>query len=57
MSNSQVPRIQLNQDNSISIEVNVYGFDTGTPVELSGQATQANGAVATFYQVQATPAH
>jgi hypothetical protein len=56
-TNSQVPRIELNQDGSINIKVNVYGFDAGTPVELTGQATQANGAVATFYQVQATPAH
>ncbi len=57
MPNSQVPRIELNADGSISIKVTVHGFDTGTPVELSGQATQANGAVATFYQVQATPPH
>jgi len=57
MSNSQVPRVELNPDGSISIQVSVYGFDEGTPVELSGQATQANGAVATFYQVQATPPH
>jgi hypothetical protein len=56
-SNSQVPRIELKKDGSINIKVNVYGFDAGTPVELTGQATQANGAVATFYQVQATPAH
>ena len=35
--------------------VNVYGFEKGTLVEISGQATQANGAVATFYSVQAMP--
>jgi len=57
MSNSQVPRIELNDDGSINVKVNVYGFDEGTPIEVSGQATQGNGAVATFYQVQATPAH
>jgi hypothetical protein len=57
MPNSQVPRIELNPDGSINIKVSVYGFDEGTPVELSGQATQINGAVATFYQVQATPPH
>jgi Animal haem peroxidase len=57
MSNSQVPRIELNKDGSLNIEVNVYGFDGGTPVELSGHATQTNGAVASFYQVQTTPAH
>ena len=56
-SNSQVPRIVLNQDDTISIEVSVYGFETGAPVEISGQATQANGAIATFYSVQAMPKH
>ena len=57
MSNSQVPRVELNPDGSINIKVTVYGFDEGIPVELYGQASQTNGAVATFYQVQATPAH
>ncbi len=57
MPDSQVPRVELNPDGSINIKVTVYGFDGGTPVELSGQATQTNGAVATFYQVQATPPH
>jgi Animal haem peroxidase len=56
-SNSQVPRIVLNQNDTISIEVSVYGFEAGTPVEISGQATQANGAIATFYSVQAMPKH
>ena len=50
MPNSQVPRIVLNQDGTISIQVDVYGFDAGTPVEISGQATQENGAVATLLQ-------
>jgi hypothetical protein len=56
-SNSQVPKVVLNQDDTISIEVNVYGFDAGMPVELTGQATQANGAIASFYSVQAMPEH
>ena len=55
MSNSQVPRVVLNQDNTISIEVNVSGFNPGDPVEISGQATQANGAIASFYSVQPMP--
>ena len=50
MPNSEVPRVELNQDGTISLEVNVDGFDAGTPVEISGQATQANGAIATFYE-------
>jgi hypothetical protein len=57
MPNSQVPRIELNQDDTISLEVHVYGFDVGTPIEISGQVTQENGAVATFYSVQEIPAH
>jgi hypothetical protein len=56
-SNSQVPKVELNEDTTINIEVNVYGFDAGTPVELTGQATQANGAIASFYSVQAMPEH
>ena len=52
MPNSQVPSIHLNQDGTISIQVNVYDFDAGTPVEISGQATQENGAVASFYSFQ-----
>ena len=29
-TNSQVPRIQLNDDGSITLLVNVYGFEKGT---------------------------
>ena len=57
MTNSQVPSIVLNQDGTISIQVDVYDFDTGTPVEISGEATQDSGAIASFYSVQAVPAH
>jgi hypothetical protein len=57
MVNSEVPRIELNPDDTISLEVQVYGFDVGTPVEISGQATQENGAVAAFYSVQEMPPH
>jgi len=52
---SQVPRIQLNKDGTISLEVSVYGFEKDTPVEISGQATQENGAVAAFFSVLAMP--
>jgi len=45
----------LNQDNTISVEVNVSGFNPGDPVEISGQVTQANGAIASFYSVQPMP--
>ena len=56
-TNSQVPRIQLNDDDSISLVVDVYGFDKGTQVEISGEATQANGAVAVFYSTLEMPEH
>lgn len=56
MSSSHVSRIELNQDDTINLVVNVYGFDAGTPIEISGQATQTNGAVATFYRIQNMPA-
>src|SRR6516225_10071000 len=48
---SAVSRVELNHDDTINLVVNVYGFDAGTPIEISGQATQTNGAVATFYSV------
>lgn len=55
MPNSEVTRVELNTDNTINLVVNVAGFAAGTPVELSGQVTQENGAVATFYSVEQMP--
>jgi hypothetical protein len=55
MANSEVPKVQLNKDGTISLEVSVYGFDKGTPVEIFGQATQPNGSVAAFYSVREIP--
>ena len=56
MPNSAVSRVELNQDGTINLVVAVFGFDPGAPVEISGQATQTNGAVASFYSVQPMPA-
>jgi hypothetical protein len=56
MPHSEVPRIELNQDDTISLYVSVYGFDAGTPVEIFGQATQGDGVIASFYDVQMMPA-
>jgi hypothetical protein len=53
---NKVNNIRLNQDNTISLDVSVDGFEPNTPIEISGQATQTNGAVATFYDVQTVPA-
>jgi hypothetical protein len=56
-SYSAVPRIQLNRDGTITLEVSVYGFETGNLVEIFGQASQTNGAVAPFYKVMKMPVH
>jgi hypothetical protein len=48
---TQVRKIQLKED-GISLTIEVFGFDEGTIVEISGHATQANVAIATFYVVQ-----
>ena len=56
-SYSAVPHIQLNRNGSITLEVELYGFETGTPVEIFGQASQTNGAVAPFHKVKLMPDH
>lgn len=53
---SEVPEVELRDDDSISLAVEVAGFETGIPVEISGHATQANGAIATFFDIQNVPA-
>jgi hypothetical protein len=57
MPNSEVPRIELNGDGTVTLYVRVGGFDAGTPVEISGHATQTNGAMATFRNIQIMPAN
>ena len=54
-TNSEVPRVELNHDGTINLEIDTYGFDPGTPIEIYGHVTQDNGAVATFYHVQEMP--
>jgi hypothetical protein len=56
MSHTEVPEIGLRDDGSIALTVEVFGFEVGTPVEISGHATQPNGAIATFYDFQNLPA-
>ena len=55
MPHTQVPEIELRDDDSIAITVEIFGFEAGTPVEISGHATQPNGAIATFYNIQNLP--
>jgi hypothetical protein len=52
---SEVPRIELNQDGTVTFFVNIGGFRVGTPVEISGYASQTNGATATFRDIQPMP--
>ena len=55
MPHSAVPRIELNEDDTINLDDQRRWFREGTPIEISGQVTQDNGAVATFYSVQECP--
>jgi hypothetical protein len=55
MAYSEVPRIELNQNGTVTFFVNIGGFRVNTPVEISGFATQTNGATATFRNVQPMP--
>ena len=55
MTHSEVTEIELRDDGSLALTVEVFGFEAGVPVEVSGSATQANGAMATFYDIQVLP--
>jgi len=55
MGHTQVSEIDLNDDGSVRVTVEVFGFESHTIVEISGHATQDNGAIATFYDVQKLP--
>lgn len=55
MAYSAVERIELNDDGTVELYVSVYGYDEGTPVEISGYITQVSGAVGHFYAVQEIP--
>jgi hypothetical protein len=55
MSHTQVPKIELKDGGSLRLTVEVFGFEDGTAVEISGNATQTNGAIATFYHIQNLP--
>lgn len=56
MSATNVPKIELRDDGSIVVTVELYGFEADTRVEISGQAIQPNGGIATFYDIQDLPA-
>jgi hypothetical protein len=54
MADSQVREIELKSDGSIALTIEVQ-FEAGATVELSGSATQPNGAIATFDDRQVLP--
>jgi Animal haem peroxidase len=56
MGYGKVSKITLNTNNTMTLDVEVDDFEQGTLIEVSGNATQANGAVAAFYSVQPMPA-
>ena len=53
-SHGFVTKVTL-QNDTITFSVGVYGFDAGEPVEISGYATQTNGAFANIYQIEQVP--
>jgi len=55
MPHTKIPKIELKADDSIALTVEVLGFEAGTPIEISGNATQENGAIATFHDIQNLP--
>ena len=56
MPHTHVTEIELRDDGTLALTVEVFGFEVGTPVEISGNASQLNGAIATFYHLQNLPA-
>jgi len=55
MGYGKVSKVQIT-DNTITLSVELEDFDVDALVEISGTATQDNGAVATFYAVKKMPA-
>jgi len=55
MPEPYVPRIRLNPDNSVELDVTLVGFTEGKSAEISGYVTQ-NTKVFPFYSVQPVPA-
>jgi hypothetical protein len=52
MPHSEVTEIELKDDGTLVLSVEIFGFEAGEQIEVSGSAAQANGALATFYTIQ-----
>ncbi len=55
MSHGWVRRIELDDNDNLSLLFALSSTYVNTPIEISGTATQPNGAVATFYDVKTVP--
>jgi hypothetical protein len=55
MPHTQVNEIELKDDGTLVFTIDVFGFEPGANLEISGSATQPNGAIATFYDIQNLP--
>jgi hypothetical protein len=57
MPHSAVTQITFQQGGKITLSITVPNWQEGLPIEISGQATQGDETVATFYSVQAMTAN
>ncbi|HEY1920231.1 MAG TPA: hypothetical protein VGH27_32070 [Streptosporangiaceae bacterium] len=55
MPHSRVTKIVLKTDGTLALTIDLFGFEAGELIEVSGSATQVNGAIATFYDLQDLP--
>jgi hypothetical protein len=56
MPHSKITKIEIRGDGTLVLDVEIFGFEAGELIEISGSATQVNGAIATFYELQDLPA-
>jgi len=56
MPHSKVTKIEIKSDGTLVLAIEISGFEAGELIEVSGSATQVNGAIATFYDLQDLPA-
>src|SRR5260370_8680415 len=55
MVNSEVPKVELNDNGDIVLTVQLVGFAEGKPVEISGYITQNSGAYISFRETRKVP--
>ena len=50
-----VPQVHLNDDDSVTLVIQLVGFDSGSWADISGYITQGDGVFAPFSAIQAVP--